>query len=50
LKREFKPQPWLGHIPRDRGSIWYIAPVLADIAGVLLVLGIVAWILLAVFS
>jgi len=27
VTREFSPKPWRGHVPRDRGSIWYIAPI-----------------------
>jgi hypothetical protein len=34
VAKEF--QSWFGHVPRDRGSIWYLAPIFADIAFVAL--------------
>lgn len=34
-------KPWMGHVPRDRASVWYVTPVLINILG-LIVLGLAA--------
>jgi hypothetical protein len=47
-RREF--EPWVGHVPRDRASIWYIVPALANVIGIALLVAAVVVIAMVVFT
>lgn len=44
MAKEFRA--YFGHVPRDRASIWYLAPIFTDV----FLLAVLVFVLFAVFS